>query len=368
MKKLIFKKLNQDILSFFVTSIILMGIIVWTLQAINYFDIVAEDGHGLKVYFYYTILNFPKIIHRILPFIFFVSLFYTLIIYEYRYELNIFWLNGINKIQLANKIIYLATIMMIFQIFLGSYVSPSAQFKARELLKNSNIDFFTSLIKEGKFINVVQDLTIFIDKKNEDGSYTDIFIDDSTKKNNSRMIHAKNGILIDNEKQKIFKLLDGRVINNENSKINIFEFDQIDFNLKTFNTNTIIVPKIQEISSLGLLSCFFEKIKVEKSKSFDCSRTILEVKQELLKRLYKPVYIPIIAILTCFLIINSSNKINYKKVRNIIFLITFIVLVISEASLRYSVSSDFLFFTYLIFPWIVFIFSYLIFTKIVKNV
>ena len=367
MKKLIYKKLNQDILSFFVTSIILMGIIVWTLQAVNYFDIVAEDGHGLKVYFYYTILNFPKIIHRILPFIFFISLFYTLIMYELRYELNIFWLNGINKIQLTNKIIYLSLAMMFFQIFLGSYISPTAQFKARELLKNSNIDFFTSLIKEGKFINVVKDLTIFIDKKNKDGSYTDIFIDDSTKAN-SRMIYAKNGVLIDNEKQKIFKLLDGRVINNENSKINIFEFDQIDFNLKTFGTNTIVVPKIQEISSLGLLSCFYEKIEVEKFSSFNCSKTILEVKQELLKRLYKPIYIPIIAILTCFLIITSSNKINYKKTRNIIFITTFIVLVISEASLRYSVSSDFLFFTYLIFPLFIFIFSYFIFKRIIKNV
>ena len=126
MKKLIFKKLNQDILSFFVTSIILMGLIVWTLQAVNYFDLVAEDGHGLKIYFYFTILNFPKIIHRILPFIFFISLFYTLIMYEFRHELNIFWLNGINKIQLMNKIISLSIIMMFFQIFLGSYVYPSA--------------------------------------------------------------------------------------------------------------------------------------------------------------------------------------------------------------------------------------------------
>jgi lipopolysaccharide export system permease protein len=367
MKKLIFQKLNQDILSFFATSIILMGLIVWTLQAVNYFDLVAEDGHGLKIYFYFTILNFPKIIHRILPFIFFISLFYTLIMYEFRHELNVFWLNGINKIYLTNKIIFLAIVMMFFQIFLGSYVSPTAQFKARDLLKNSNIDFFTSLIKEGKFINVVKDLTIFIEKKNEDGSYTDIFIDDSTKEN-SKMIYAKNGILIDNKKQKIFKLLNGKVINNEKSKINIFEFDQIDFNLKTFDTNTIIVPKIQEISSLGLLGCFFKNIKSEKFDSFNCDKTLPEVKQELLKRLYKPIYIPIIAILTCFLIITSSNKINYKKIRNLVFITTFIILVISEASLRYSVSTEFLFYSYLVFPWLIFISSYLIFFKMIKNV
>ena len=32
-----------------------MGLIIWTLQAVNYFDYVTQDGHGLKVYFIYDI-------------------------------------------------------------------------------------------------------------------------------------------------------------------------------------------------------------------------------------------------------------------------------------------------------------------------
>ena len=54
---------------------------------------------------------------------------------------------------------------MIIQIILGSYLSPVSQLKARNLIKESNIDFFTSLIKEGKFINAVKGLTIFIENK-----------------------------------------------------------------------------------------------------------------------------------------------------------------------------------------------------------
>ena len=56
------------------------------------------------------------------------------------------------------------------------------------------------------------------------------------------------------------------------------------------------------------------EVIVEKIESFNCDKTLLEVKQELLKRLYKPIYIPIIGMLTCFLIITSSNKINYNAV------------------------------------------------------
>jgi lipopolysaccharide export system permease protein len=55
MKKLIFKKFHIDTSIFFITSLVIMSLIVWTIQAVNYFDFVTEDGHGLKVYFMYTL-------------------------------------------------------------------------------------------------------------------------------------------------------------------------------------------------------------------------------------------------------------------------------------------------------------------------
>ena len=256
---------------------------------------------------------------------------------------------------------------MFFQIWLGSYVSPISQFKAREYLKNSNVDFFTSLIKEGKFINVVKGLTIFIKKKNDDGSYSDIYLDDSTK-NYSKMIYAKYGVIFDNKEQKIFKLFEGKVINNEQTKINIFEFDQIDFNLADFSTNTITEPKVQELSSLKLLSCFFF-LKDKNINQFKCEDSISnEMKQELLKRLYKPLYIPIVTILCCFLIVTSKSNTSYEKNKKIIFTLTFILLVLSETSLRYSALSSLSMVIYLIGPWAMFITAYALFYRRVKNV
>ena len=368
MKKLIFRKFTVNTLAFFATASLIMGIIVWTLQAVNYFDFVTQDGHGLKVYFLYTIFNFPKIIHRLIPFIFFISLFYIIISYETRNELSVFWINGISKINFANKIIFLSVILMVFQIWLGSFVSPFAQFKSREFLKNSNVDFFTSLIKEGKFINIVKGLTIFIDKKNEDESYANIFLEDSTK-NSSKMIYAKNGIIIDDGKKKIFRLFEGKVINNEESKINVFEFDQIDFNLADYSSNTITVPKIQEIPSMELFGCFFSFIKKSNIDAFKCEGPLIkEIKQELLKRFYKPIYIPIVSILCCLLILVSKSNISYEKNKRIIFLLTFLLLILSETSLRYSASSNLSLAVYIAIPWIVFLIIYLFFYKKVKNV
>ena len=367
MKKLLFRKFYQDISGFFLASLLMVGLIVWTIQAVNYFDFVTEDGHGLKIYFYYSLLNFPKIIERILPFIFFISVFYTIINYEVKNEIFIFWINGINKINFLNKLLLFSFFIMFCQIILGSYISPMSKLEARNYLKSSNVDFFTSLIKEGKFINITKGLTIFIDSKESDGSFKDIFLEDN-RKYTSKMIYASRGYLFENELQKSFKLFDGRVINIEKSKINLFDFDQIDFNLKDLNTKTITVPKVQEIDTKILLSCFFD-IENNKFELFNCDENLIkEVKVELIKRLYKPIYIPLIVLFSCFLILYSRNEKNYKTKINLIFIVIFFLLIISEVTMRYAGTSFNYTVLYLSIPIIIFIVGYYLFYRLVKNV
>ena len=367
MKKFIFKKLYLDTAYFFLSSLLVMGLIVWTLQAVNYFDYVTEDGHGLKVYFSYTLLNFPKIINRILPFIFFISLFYIIINYELKNELSIFWINGISKIKFLNKLIVFSIYLMILQVFLGSYISPLSQLKGREYLKNSNIDFFSSLIKEGKFINITKNITIFIDKENPDGSFNDIFLED-LRNNSSKMIYAKRGFLVNDKLEKKFKLVNGRVINNRNSRINIFDFDQIDFNLNNLSAKTILVPKIQEIDSVSLYKCI-GGIEQKDIKLFRCAENLKpEIIRELFKRVYKPIFLPIITLFCGFLIIRNKNNINFKKNNFSIFAVTTFLIIFSEISMRYIATSKFLTTLYVLMPIIIFIISYYIFYKLAKNV
>ena len=366
MKKLIFKKFFKDTFDFFLISILLMGLIVWIIQAVNYFDYVTEDGHGLKVYFFYSILNFPKIIHRIFPFIFFISIFYMLVNYELKNEISIFWINGISKINFTNNVILFSILFLLFQSLLGSYISPLSKLEARKYLKNSNIDFFTSLMKEGKFINITKGLTIFINKKEADGTFSDIFLEES-KGISSKMIYAKKGIIIDDVSQKTLKLYNGRVINNENDRINLFNFDQINFNLNNLSSNTITVPKIQEINLMTLLSCFY-KTSSSKNKKFKCDQKLkTEISQELINRLHKPIYIPIIALFSCFLLSISRNDKNFRSKINIIFLMNILLLVFSEVSVKYAVMSNNLMFLYLIIPFLIFFLVYFLFYRMVKN-
>ena len=148
MKKLIFRKFLLDFsLSFFVL-IFSFSLIVWVIQAVNYLDFVSEDGHGFKVYFTYTILSLPKILSRLMMFVFFVSLFYSLYKMEEKNELIIYWINGIKKTSVKRFIISLSIVFLLFQLLFNVFITPKTQDTARSYLRHSNIDFFPSLIKK----------------------------------------------------------------------------------------------------------------------------------------------------------------------------------------------------------------------------
>ena len=44
MKKLIFRKFAKDVFQFFLLVSITISLIVWVIQAVNFLDIVTEDG------------------------------------------------------------------------------------------------------------------------------------------------------------------------------------------------------------------------------------------------------------------------------------------------------------------------------------
>ena len=254
---------------------------------------------------------------------------------------------------------------MLLQMFLGGLISPKGQNEARSYIRSSNIDFFPSLMKEGKFIDTVSNLTIFIESKDEFGNYKNIFLNDSDnskKKINSKsqMIYAKEGTLISEGQSRYFELNDGKMINSENNKTTIIEFEKIDFDLSKYSSKTTTYPKIQEAPSRDLFNCIVHDLKKIidnfNAKYLRCEKdSLANIKQEFFKRFYKPIYFPLITLICCLLILKPKESKEYNKFKFFLFLIVFLTLVTSEISLRYSTQNTYGLFFFIFFP----IFSFL---------
>ena len=315
-------------------------------------------------------MNIPKIFSKLLLLSFFISLFYVLSIYEDKNQLLIFWINGVTKKEFVHKILNLAIIYFIMAFLLAYFIVPYTQNKARSFIRQSNLDFFPSLIKPKKFIDTVENLTIFLDEKNENIVEKIIIKEDN--KNNSQLIIAEKGIISDKSIQKYLKLENGLIIKDVSKEdLQSFTFKSTIFDLSRFKTKTTITPKIQEITSMTIFNCL-KNLKMNKVNEivmgeFNCQRS-LEKKliEELYKRVFQPFFIPLLGMVSCFLILQSNNSFDFKYYKAKIFFSGIFIIVISQV-LNSFVSNNFISIIFSIFfPLLLLLLTYLIFNRIIN--
>ena len=343
MKKILYRKFLLDCLLFFLISIISTGIIIWVFQAVNYLDIIIEDGRTYTIYLYYSLLNFPKIISKILPFAFFFSFSYVIAKYELNNELLIYWNFGVNKISFINFFFIFSVFIFFIQIVLTSFVVPYSQNIARSLVRTSDYDFVSNFIKTKKFNSTINNLTIFTESKDIEGNFRNIYIKKDTDKDSFQIIFAKKGILIENQNNPVLELYEGENTSFYNNRITSFSFSKSEFNLSSFSTNTILVKKTQEHKTKELLECIIvltdKNLKNDiqiKDKVRNCEfKNLDNILAELYKRLVIPLYLPSLMLISLFLIIHSKEKINYSRYRLIVFLIGFFLIIFSESTLKF---------------------------------
>ena len=293
MNKLIFRKLSLDILTFFIVASLSITLIVWVIQAVNFLDIVSEDGHSLKIYFSYTLLNLPKIFSRILIFIFFISSFYIINKYEENNEILVFWTNGIKKISFINFIFKFSFFFVILQLFLNLAIVPYTQNLGRIYLKNSNLDFLPTLISEKKFINVFKSLTIFVEEYNQNGDIEKIYIKEKISNDGEKIIISENAKIIKSDDKYKIVLFNGGITNINNNNIYNLNFKETEYDLSKFTSKTVTVQKIQQMNSFRLFKCLSNYyLNINYVKNYSCEdRKIKSISEEMLKRFIIPLYI-----------------------------------------------------------------------------
>jgi lipopolysaccharide export system permease protein len=269
-----------------------------------------------------------------------LALILTLTKLEKDNETIIMWTAGLNKIYIVNLIFRISIIIMLLQLFLTSLINPIMLNFSREIIKNSQLQFVPTLLKEKQFNDSVEGVTIFIDKKIQDGEYENIFIRDEGKilsgnKLEPSTIIAKYARLGKDEISLV--LFDGNIQRlNKNGHVNIIKFKKTTLNFSELTTKSITQPKIQETSTLRIFNCLRNK---NVTFTHNCSRekkSLMDNKIELNKRFGMPIYIPLISLVCAFLLAGRRDKKIYSYNKYIYFFACFLLLVLSEILVRYS--------------------------------
>ena len=343
MKKIFFRKILSDCLLFFFITLFSASIIIWVFQAVNFLDIVIDDGRSYLIYFQYTLLTLPKIITKIIPFSIFFSFTYIIMRYELNNELMILWNFGINKIKLVNFFLKFSFLLILIQITLTSIIIPKTQDLARSFIRESKLDNYSQFLKSKKFNDNIKDLTIYSENKENNKILKNIYLKRNLGKNNFQITYAQSGEFKNYNNVQYLILKNGETINSFNNKFTVFNFSKFEFNLDEFKTNTTTQIKTQENSTADLLKCisklnytkiFF--INENKNNVTNCSiENLPNILKELYKRLIIPFYLPILILSSLSIILFSKENSNFLKMRFLVFAFGFLIILFSELSIRF---------------------------------
>ena len=337
-----------------------LSLIALTIRAVNFLDLIVENGYPTSIYFSYSFLNLFGLFPKFIPLSFLIAIFLFIYRHLENSEFLILWTSGLKKINLVNLLFNSSLIVLSFYLIFSIYITPLMLNKSRQLLANDKYNSILPTLKTNEFNDSFKNLIIFVEEKFEN-KVKNVFIQDNgnylkkltpnSSKNQITNIIANEGIV---QKKELF-LINGQIIsfNKQSKKNEIIKFDQLGINFLDIDTNQIKQPKIQETSTNKLLKCVF---KNEINNNFCNNESKKEIIPALNRRLSLPLYIPVISLL-CSLLIMKSKKIYYKK--SIIFSYCFVLLVIIELCIKYTGLNYITQIIFLIIPFILSLFLYI---------
>ena len=314
----------REVLKSYTLVLISFSLLIWIAQAAKNLNLITESGLSIKTYCFFIFLIYPKIISQLMIISFLIGVFFTIVKLLETKEIEIYWLAGISKLNISFTIFKISFFPTLLALFFYIYLVPYTNFKSREILANSEFSMINSLVKKNNFNSPLKKLTIYVNKNDNKGKLEKIFIFEEYK-----TIIAKSGRVININDKNYLELSDGFVHEkNQQQNITVVKFEKTIFDFTKYQTEVTKYIKLQERSTSWLL----KKYKNDQKQN----KNILE---EMHKRIFKPLFIPLIAFLCCFLLYTNNEKINLIKLKIFIFSLSTFLIIFIEILINFSVKN-----------------------------
>ena len=340
----IYRHFFSELSKHFLIVLFALTAMVWAVQSVNFLDLIVEDGHSVILYLKYSLLNVVKILTKFIPLSFLVSIIITIEKFDSDNELIALWTAGLSKIKIINFFFKVSILVTLLQLFLACILNPMVLNHSRSLIKSSDINFVPGTIKTNQFNDTIEGLTIFVEEKSDKGTFKNIFIRDEGKilkgldsdKNTFFItIFAKKARLFDSDGSVL--VLENGTIHSESKKgkIRVIDFRKTKLNLSGMKAKSITQAKVQETKSQILIKCLLKNHNEEKLLNCPKGKKI-EVLAEINRRFGMPLYVPFIALLCSFLLINREESKFNNWYKYLYGGLSFAALVMAEILVRYS--------------------------------
>lgn len=347
-------KLKNYFLIDFVKSYIFvlttLSLLLWVTSAAKFLYLVTDTGLSIYSYAQYIAYQLPKVTSQVILISYPISIFLVLIKFQNNKEIEIYWLSGISKIEISKLILKLSLILSLISMLLFVFLAPYTSYLSRSVIANSEFSLINSLVKKNNFNSPVKDLTIYVHKNDNQGNLEKIYIFE-----NDKTIISKRGRVLNIDDKRYLELLNG-VIHQKDGGGNIttINFEKTMYDFTKYKSDVVTTPKLQERSFSSILK------EHEKTKN----KNIL---YEIHKRIFKPLFVPVIGILCCFILFTNNEKINLNKLKVTIFISSILFIIFIEILINISTLGEFYKYSLYTFPFLSSFILFLLLKKFLKN-
>lgn len=282
---------------------------LWLTQSLKFVEMVTRQGLPVYLFAEMTSLLMPRIFNILSP----VAVFVTVLFVYNRLiadrELVVMQAAGISPWNNAKAAVAVGVILALFNVFVMNWGIPWSESKFRDLEWRVKNNLTQMVFREGEFTSLKNGITVFVNKHEDDGSVSGIFVSDESKPDVKVTLTAEKGRLIQTEKGPRILFINGvrQEINTKDYKFSTLSFSRYSAEFNNVESKKKKSRTVRERSIWDLLNA-------ENDESLDAPaqrKSIVEGH----RRILYPMYNLLFALMACVgLLVCNFNRRGQTKI------------------------------------------------------
>lgn len=294
---------------------------LWLTQSLRFVEMVTRQGLPVYLFAEMTSLLMPRIFNILSPVAAFVTVLFVYNRLIADRELVVMQSAGISPWQNSKAAVFLGILMALFNVFVMNWGIPWSESKFRDLEWRVKNNLTQMVFREGEFTSLKNGITVFIDKHEDDGSVSGIFVSDESKPNLKVTLTAEKGRIIQTEKGPRILFINGvrQEMNTKDYKFSTLSFSRYS---AEFNNIESRKKKDQTVREKSV----FELLQSGRDNTLDDHMQRKNIVEGNRRVLY-PLYNLLFALLACVgLLVGNFNRRGQTKIITVEVLSMIIIL------------------------------------------
>ena len=225
--------------SVFLAATISTLTIAWTVQVLNRINLVTDTGQSALDFLQLATLILPNVVPEVMPIAVAIGVAHALTTMNTDSELVVINAAGTSRMTLAKPVLVLAGAACIATFLVHNVVAPITRETVREMIAEARAGLISTLIQEGAFRRIDDNLFLQVGERRADGQLGSVFVADSRTKDVDLTYYAKTAVLGEKDGANFLAMRDGEIHRNRPGEpVSIIRFNSYVFDLAEFTPST----------------------------------------------------------------------------------------------------------------------------------